>query len=386
MKAISKSIPFPISLSDREGYIIGSTDSSRIGTLHVPSKEVLNKGSFIAFDEEQAGQLDNVLPGVAVPLNFGYETEGVLGIIGPPDEVKPYAQLIKDYVEMMWQETFHQEIAELETKTLETFLQYILLNERTDQSMVEQYCEALKLNYTDNYFCIVIDIGGSLIKNYEAYQKSFERHSLKENILNATAKVFEKKDNDICAFLNLEKVILVKSVETKTDYFNEMQNFQENGRLLIKMLHSLQVDNTLIASGSLCHSLHHIDESFAEAEYLIKYGKKENMSPKVYNYHNWDILLRLLPKKIDENLKEKMRDRLKPLIEEKGFLELKRNFLAYCDNNMNISEAAKQLYVHRNTLIYRLRKIEKITSLKTRNFQHCILLYIALKTLDHVPA
>src|SRR5690625_2615269 len=139
VKAVSKILPFPISLSDEEGYIIGASDSSRVGTLHEPSKEVLLKGDFMSFDEEQANQLDNVLAGVAVPLNFGHTTIGVLGIIGSPQTVKPYAQLIKNYVEMMWQEAFHKQVEDLETKTLEAFLQYLLLSEKVNKTRLEQY-------------------------------------------------------------------------------------------------------------------------------------------------------------------------------------------------------------------------------------------------------
>src|SRR5690606_25319924 len=103
VNAASDILPFPISLSDEEGNIIGSTIPERIGTIHSPSKEVIKKNRPIVFEEERVKDMDNVLPGIAVPLNFNHKIIGVLGIIGPPDQVKPYAQLIKRYVEMQWQ-------------------------------------------------------------------------------------------------------------------------------------------------------------------------------------------------------------------------------------------------------------------------------------------
>ncbi|MBU5267809.1 helix-turn-helix domain-containing protein [Virgibacillus proomii] len=48
--------------------------------------------------------------------------------------------------------------------------------------------------------------------------------------------------------------------------------------------------------------------------------------------------------------------------------ELRRNFIIYFDCNMNITYTDKQLFIHRNTLIYRLHKIEKLARLNTRNF------------------
>src|SRR5699024_7619823 len=160
------------------------------------SKEVLLKKDFIAFEKDKVSKMDNVLPGIAVPLNFGYETVGVLGIIGPPAEVKPHAQLIKQYVEIMWQETYYKQIEDLEAKTLETFLQYILLNESINEERVEQYCQVLQLNYNTMYCCIVIDIGDSLINSYEDGRKSFVVNNLKENLLYSVINTLASGEDD----------------------------------------------------------------------------------------------------------------------------------------------------------------------------------------------
>ena len=50
---------------------------------------------------------------------------------------------------------------------------------------------------------------------------------------------------------------------------------------------------------------------------------------------------------------------------------------------MNMSKAAKKLYIHRNTLIYRLQKIETITGLNIKSFDHCLLLYLVLKYYEN---
>jgi carbohydrate diacid regulator len=52
---------------------------------------------------------------------------------------------------------------------------------------------------------------------------------------------------------------------------------------------------------------------------------------------------------------------------------------AFFDNNMNITDTAKKIYVHRNTLLYRLEKIKQYTGLDPRKFEHALQLYIVLK-------
>nr|WP_279391926.1 helix-turn-helix domain-containing protein [Virgibacillus halodenitrificans] len=71
--------------------------------------------------------------------------------------------------------------------------------------------------------------------------------------------------------------------------------------------------------------------------------------------------------------------RLKTLFSNTHFNDLYNNFITYCDNNLNVTKTAAKLYIHRNTLIYRLNKLEKLTSLDLGRFDHCMLLYLVLK-------
>lgn len=381
MKAVSNILPFPISLSDKYGNIIASTDKSRIGTFHKPSQEVICKGDFIAFDEKQAAEFDNVLPGVAVPLYFGQNVIGVLGIIGSPEDVRPHAQLIKEYVEMTWQETFHKQLKDLETKTLEAFLQYVLLNETKSKTKIQQYAQLLALDLKSKYFCIVIHLGDSLINSYQ-YKSLTDRYT-KSAILSCIQNVFKSHNSDICAFLNVERIVMLKSVESSQKYFLMMDHFKERGKLLIKRLEAYGISNVIISAGGLYSSLQDIHQSYQEANDLIGYGETLDVSLPIYSYHDWEILLKLLPKRMDKHLKEKVFERLTPLLEDDDCTSLINDFFTYCENNMVISQAADKLFVHRNTLIYRLKKIEQLTSLKIRNFQHCALLYLSLKSYEY---
>src|SRR5699024_5699499 len=201
---------FPISLSDRHGYIIGDSNPERIGTLHTPSTEVLRKQKAISFDRERIKYYDNVLQGVAVPLNFHDETLGVLGIIGPPTDVWPHVELIKNYVEIMWQDTFQKEVKGLEERSLETFIQYLIHDDHLQSMKVKQFCDIFQIDYARHYFCIIIDIGDAIIHSLTEV-----RHSLslnKQRLIQQAKDVFQCTSHDICSFLNTEKIVVIKSV------------------------------------------------------------------------------------------------------------------------------------------------------------------------------
>ncbi|WP_339228535.1 sugar diacid recognition domain-containing protein [Oceanobacillus sp. FSL K6-2867] len=377
VKSTSDILPFPISLIDENGYIIGSTNPDRIGTVHPPSKEALQKNTVLIYDEEKTKNMNNVLPGVVIPLTFESKAVGVLGIIGPPEQVKPYAYLVKNYVEMMWQDAIRRQTKDLRLKAAETFAQYVLLNDTHNQQTLEQYCDMFQINYDSYCFCIVIDIGNALLKNTTIQHKVGD---IKAELLESTREAFHcKQEDSLCTFLNSEKIILLSSALSEKAYIDRLHCFEKQSLKLMAVLRSFQIKHTAIAIGSLSQTIAGIDQSFREANSLIQYGEQLDISPKIYSYHNWDLLLGLLPEQMKADYKDRLAFRLLPLLQDKSASELAKTFITYCETNMNTSKAAKKLFIHRNTLIYRLQKIEEITSLDTKSFEHCMLLYLGLK-------
>jgi carbohydrate diacid regulator len=376
VKAVSNISPFAISLSDDKGYIIGSTNIERVGKYHLHYKEVIEKNDYVIFDKEKIKNMDNIFEGIALPLQFDYKTVGVLGIIGPPDQVEPYGLLIKNYVEMMWQETFHQQITDMETKTKETFAQYILLNEAVQSQRVERYCDMVGISYGKKNFCTVIDIGNSLLN-------SAKRHisvdQLKENLIRCTKEAYACSERGLCTFLNTEKIVVLRQVDNNEEYRKLLQRFEKQSRELINLFEVYSIKDPSIAAGSLSPSIEKVSQSYQEAEHLIRFAKERGIEPRIYTNYHWNVILEQLPLKVPEDFREKVLFRIHDFTKLERFSEMADLFKTYCENNMNISQTAKALFIHRNTLIYRLKKIEEMTSLDTSDFQDCMILYLALK-------
>jgi carbohydrate diacid regulator len=122
-----------------------------------------------------------------------------------------------------------------------------------------------------------------------------------------------------------------------------------------------------------------IAESYRNAHKAMMAGKKTNQEPNIYLYNHWDITLNLLPKELTPDLQKKLIKLIGRLIEQDNYDVLASTFLTYCKYNMNLSETARNMYIHRNTIIYRLEKINELTSLDTSSFEQCMLLYTAIR-------
>ena len=109
------------------------------------------------------------------------------------------------------------------------------------------------------------------------------------------------------------------------------------------------------------------------------WGKEFQIGSGIYSYFDWENLIKLFPLQINPEFIVKIEQRVRPLIEYAGYANLVNTFFVYCQNNLNLSQASERLFIHRNTLLYRLKKIETLTSLNMKSFEHCMILYLVLK-------
>lgn len=132
-----------------------------------------------------------------------------------------------------------------------------------------------------------------------------------------------------------------------------------------------------IGIGTTVDSLKDLARSFKEAQAALEVGKVFDTEKTIISYDNLGIarLIYQLPTTLCETFLREVfkRDSIESLDQETLFT-IQRFF----ENNLNVSETSRRLFVHRNTLVYRLEKIKKITGLDLREFDHAIVFKIAL--------
>ena len=117
--------------------------------------------------------------------------------------------------------------------------------------------------------------------------------------------------------------------------------------------------------------------SFKEAQVALEVGKVFDTDKVIVSYDNLGIarLIYQLPTTLCETFLREVfkRGSIESLDQETLFTIQK-----FFENNLNVSETSRKLFVHRNTLVYRLEKIKKLTGLDLREFDHAIVFKIAL--------
>ena len=138
-----------------------------------------------------------------------------------------------------------------------------------------------------------------------------------------------------------------------------------------------------VSYGTIVNELKEVSRSYKEASMALEVGRVFYVEKNLLAYNELGIgrLIHQLPQSLCEMfLQEVFNGKMVEQFEEEELLTV----YTFFENNLNISETARQLYVHRNTLVYRLEKIQKKTGLDVRTFDDALMFKIALMVESHM--
>lgn len=366
-----------MSMTDAKGIIIGCSSLERLGSHHVVTEEVVRAGRSVIFTKESVAGRENVLPGVATPIRFQQQIIGVLGIIGEPDEVGRYVEFVRTHVEMMLQESFRTETFYLQMKTTELFVQHLIhFKDWDNKHELHNYCEMSGFRFDRPRMCILIDLAAlhALNKGKRAVRVS------QYDLFQVISNYLEDHAQDIISQVNPGRWVVLKYLDSYDPAVIKRQ-CERTIKALKKFLQNHHSSGPVsIAYGKTYEGLAGVSRSYQQALRTLTIGRKNGKgSSGVYAYDDWAILLDTLIEEINPVFAETLHDYVEKLVSHPNASALIDTFFVYCEQGLNVSRAARKLFVHRNTLLYRLNQLNEIFSANMQSFEQCMLLYIALK-------
>lgn len=185
--------------------------------------------------------------------------------------------------------------------------------------------------------------------------------------------LFPDKSKDFIISINENSIALVK--ETRPGI--EAKHIENLASTIADTISGEFFVRAVIGIGTTVDNLKDLARSFKEAQTALEVGKVFDNDKTIISYDNLGIarLIYQLPTTLCETyLKEVFKLGSIESLDQETLFTIQRFF----ENNLNVSETSRKLFVHRNTLVYRLEKIKKITGLDLREFDHAIIFKIAL--------
>ena len=158
---------------------------------------------------------------------------------------------------------------------------------------------------------------------------------------------------------------------------SDMDNIKSMSELIHDTLISEIMISVCVSLGTLSTSLGEIHQSYSDALKAAEIGSVFEMSQRCYSYGSlgiYRLVYELDAATCIQFLKETLGSEF---FRDKSGPELLTTLRAFLDNNMNISEASRALYIHRNTLLYRMEKFNKLTGLDAARFDDGVRIRIA---------
>ncbi len=203
-----------------------------------------------------------------------------------------------------------------------------------------------------------------------------------ENLVLETLKgLFATGTKDFVTAIDEKRVILILALEENQDY----PQIDHMARVIVDTLNAEAMVSVRAAYGTVISELNEVPRSYQEAMMALEVGRVFYAERNVLAYKELGIgrLVQQLPASLCELfLQEVFRGAAADSFEEEELTTV----YTFFDHNLNISETARELYVHRNTLVYRLEKIEKKTGLDVRIFDDAVTFKIAMMVADHLRA
>lgn len=362
VEEMKKIINQDINYFDINSVIIASTDESRIGQFHGGAKKVIEKNSdiIIKYDEEYEG----TKKGINLPVYFKESVVGVIGITGEKEEVEKYGKIIQRMTEILIKESYLREQENIEKESKRLFIEELLFRNHNDEKALIMRGDLLNIN-TNISRAVVIS-------------KLFDRDD-KEALLSPdlNKKIFNfyrnRVNNDMQNLIvqSGTNIIMILRVNSNNSIDRIINN-------IIKDIAIYENINVFFGIGDISNNSKEIKRSYVESKKALDVAVAFQ-NKKILYYKDLDI--GLLVDEIPKDAIKRYHKKIFGKLSDEQIHEYSKIIDAFVKYNGSITKTSEELFIHKNTLQYRLNKIKKLTGYDLRIINEMVVLYLAF-TLD----
>lgn len=191
--------------------------------------------------------------------------------------------------------------------------------------------------------------------------------------------MFSTQAGDYLTSVDENNVVLMKALEP----FERQEDLKKIAETIVSLLNAEAMVKVRVSFGNIVGELKDVSKSYKEAKMAMDVGKIFYVERTVCSYSELGIgrLIYQLPVNLCKIfIQEIFGDNVPVDLDEETLITINKFF----ENNLNVSETSRQLFVHRNTLVYRIEKLQKSTGLDLRNFDDALTFKIALMVVNYM--
>jgi carbohydrate diacid regulator len=344
-----------INVMDNRGVIIGSGDHNRIDDVHEGAVIVIESGSGFEISKTEAEKLQGVKAGINLPITFDGNIAGVIGITGAPDEIRSYGELVRMAAELSLQQAVLINEIQWDDRLKEELVSQIIHYEGKLDPLFLERSQRLGIDLDLPRAAIVI-----LTPDRKKLFSYFKNRLKKEDLL----------------LMQHDRIVILKKLNATgknaltSNYLLKTAEGWVNG---IRKTLNMEVK---IGIGQYHEGLSGLAKSYQQAANTLKAGVELASENQIFIYKDYYLPVFLMTA-VESGLTEGLPPYYNVLFQKDPKGELSETLKAIITTNGDMNGAAQKLYIHRNTLRYRLDKITEITGKDPRKMTDLLHLYLS---------
>lgn len=337
-------LEYNINIMNDKGIIIASKDTSRVGDFHEVAFSMLN-GTMDTGVVEKDEKFLGTKPGVNLFVDYKNKHVGVICVTGDPITVSAFAGLVKTSLEAMLEYELQMAGERRRKNKTEQFLYYLLFEEGMNLKVANKMADELELDQEMIRLCIHI--------------KNNSRNNDPRKIVSTLTKAKGYSFHDIIAITRNDDIIMFKSINVADAIKDSRYIIEEYYKAFIEEIPE-EYDKNKISFfvGSLQNNI---------SRYKVSYNHTQELGLQVkvlngVHFFN-DYILNYYRSLITVKIYDDVFNIYDTLFNEEDKKQLVEMVAALSENNYNVVYTAKVLFIHRNTLLFRLNKLKELLNI-----------------------
>lgn len=371
---LEEALHYKVTITDTNGYIVGSSDPARLNQFHPSAYEILCERQPIESWDIATDSYVNVPEGVQ--LGYGdrviYDGEciGLIGLVGAPEEIKQSIKTAQLVLQLMLDRKKASDELKLISKDKKAFLLRLLQGQYGSPEWIKERADTYKIDLSRPRYVLTVQI------NLEKFDEKspLELSQIKETMHRAIRSIFFEQEDLLYEYDTGETVLLTAGKHSDASQ-RRRQIEKAAARLYAELREQCKV-SALIGVSEECGDYTGIPLALRQGRMAAEIGAKTENGEGLYFYSQMR-LGRIVASFSPEIRPILQRDILSKLLENHADSLLETLF-TYFEMNGNVSQTAEKLFIHRNTLQYRFRKIKEITGFDIYHIDDLVQLRLAV--------
>lgn len=358
-----KIIGHNINVMNNHGVILGSGDPHRVGEIHEGALLAISQKRTVEISTKNTGTLQGVKPGINLPLHYKGDIIGVIGITGEPEALKSYGELLKMTAELIVEQANTLEQAQWHYRQKEELIIELIKSEGPYSQHQRNWASQLNIDLDIPRVVALIKI------------QNDEEETAANSMLKQVLHLLENPSRgNLVAMTSMTELVILKPAFLDGKAWDPALESERIDQLLARLPTRL-ASRLKISLGHFFPATEDLNRSYQTAIETLAIGQQIRPEQNKYLYEDYSLSVLLSALKDSWRGKELLSPYQALLCADKNG-QLVKTLSAYLQHFGDLQQCANSLFIHRNTLRYRLDKIQRITGVNIDQLDGLLQLYI----------